>query len=138
VINKPGQKSTETEWAEYRRQKKQKHLSVQFVAMTRELRQHLNQSGQAAKPMIMVVDGSFCNRTVFAPDWNQQNVSVVARARKDLVLCKRAPGKGPRFYGKTKFTPEMVRQRDSLAPWQTAKIFHGGCYREVRYKELNK
>jgi hypothetical protein len=63
---------------------------------------------------------------------------VVARARKDLVLCKRAPGKGPRFDGKRKFTPERVRQRDSIAPWQTVKIFHGGCYRQVRYKELNK
>jgi DDE superfamily endonuclease len=138
VVKKPGQKAAETQWAEYRQQKKQKNLSVQFVALTRELRQHLNQSGHADKPMIMVVDGSFCNRRVFAPDWNQENVSVVARSRKDLVLCKRAPGKGPRFYGKRKFTPEMVRKRDSIAPWQTAKIFHGGCYREVRYKELNK
>jgi hypothetical protein len=25
-----------------------------------------------------------------------------------------------------------------LAKWQTAKIFHGGCYREVRYKERTK
>jgi hypothetical protein len=138
VVKKPGQKAAETQWAEYRQQKKEKNLSVQFVVMTRELRQHLNQSGHADKPMIMVVDGSFCNRRVFAPDWGQENVSVVARARKDLVLCKRAPGKGPRFYGKRKFTPEMVRQRDSIAPWQTAKVFHGGCYRQVRYKELNK
>lgn len=137
VLKKPGRKATETQWAEYRQQKKQKNLSVQFVAMTRELRQRLNQSGHADKPMIMVVDGSFCNRRVFAPDWNQEKLSVVARARKDLVLCKRAPGNGRRFYGKTKFTPEMVRQRDSMAPWQTASIFHGGCFRQVRYKELS-
>jgi hypothetical protein len=88
--------------------------------------------------MTMVVDGSFCNRRVFAPDWDKEKVSIVARARKDLVLCKRAPGKGRRFYAKRKFTPELVRKRDSLAPWQTVKIFHGGCYREVRYKELNR
>ena len=71
-------------------------------------------------------------------DWEAQNVTLVVRCRKDIVLCKRAPGKGPRFYGKTKFTPEMVRRRSSKARWQTARIFHGGCYREVRYKELTK
>ena len=34
-------------------------------------------------------------------------MSRVARGRKDIVLGKRAPGKGPRFYGKTKFTPDL-------------------------------
>jgi len=67
---------------------------------------------------------------------NQQRVSGVARARKDLVLCRRAPAPGPRFYGKTKFPPERVRRRDSLAPGQTAPIFHGGCFRQVPFKEL--
>jgi hypothetical protein len=65
-------------------------------------------------------------------------VSLVVRCRKDIVLCKRAPGKGPRFYGTTKFTPEEVRRRDSRARWQKAELFHGGCYRQVRYKELTK
>jgi hypothetical protein len=138
VVKKPGKKASEAELKEYRRAKKEKNLSVQFVAMARELRSRLNESGHAGKPMSLVVDGSFCNRTVFTVDWEKENLSVVARARKDIVLCKRAPGQGRRFYGKTKFTPEMVRRRESLAKWQTAKIFHGGCYREVRYKELSK
>jgi hypothetical protein len=137
VVKKPGQQASAADQAEYRRLKKEKNLSVQFVALVQEMRQQLNQSGHASQPMSIAADGSFCNRTVFAQDWEQQNVSVVARCRKDLVLCQRAPGKGPRFYGRTKFTPEQVRQRDSLAPWQTATIFHGGCYREVRYKELS-
>ena len=45
-------------------------------------------------------------------------MSVVVRCRKDLVLCKRAPGKGRHFYGLTKFTPEEVRRRDARARWQ--------------------
>ena len=138
VVKKPGQNASEAQLKEYRRHKKEKNLSVQFVALAQELRTHLDQSGHTAKRLSLVVDGSFCNRTVFAQDWEKQNISVVARARKDLVLCKRAPGQGRRFYGKTKFTPEMVRRRDSLAQWQTAKIFHGGCYRELRYKELTQ
>lgn len=138
VVKKPGKKASAADRAEYRRLRKEKNLSVQFVALVQEMRQQLNQSGHTLQRLSIAADGSFCNRTVFGQDWEKQNVSVVARCRKDLVLCKRAPGTGPRFYGRTKFTPEQVRRRDSLAKWQTATIFHGGCYREVRYKELSR
>lgn len=138
VVKKPGKHASEGDQKEYRRLKKEKNLSVQFVALTQELRQRLDQTGHAKKRLSQVVDGSFCNRTVFGEDWEQQNISVTARCRKDVVLCKRAPGKGRRFYGIRKFTPEQVRQRASLAPWRTAKVFHGGSYRLVRYKELTK
>ena len=137
VVKKPGRKASAADLEEYQRQRKEKNLSVQFVTMTQELRQHLDQSGHQDKPLITVVDGSFCNRTIWKEDWGQQNVTVVARYRKDIVLCRRARGPGRRFYGKTKFTPEQVRQRDSMAPWQTTRIFHGGCFRQGRFKELS-
>lgn len=136
VVKKPGKNASEPQREEYLRERKQKNLSHQFVALGQELRQQLNQTGHADKPMCLVVDGSFCNRTVFAHDWEKDKVSIVARCRKDIVLCKRARGKGARFYGKTKFTPEQVRTRDSMVAWQTAQIFHGGCLRDVRFKEL--
>jgi hypothetical protein len=138
VVKKPGNKASAAELAEYRRLKKEANLSVQFVALTKELRERLNQTGHQSRRLFQVGDGSFCNRTVFREDWEARNVTLLARCRKDIVLCKRAPGQGPRFYGKTKFTPKEVRTRSSKARWQTAKIFHGGCYREVRYKELTK
>ena len=138
VIKKPGKNASEDQLKAYRALKKQKNLSVQFVTLTKELRERLNQTGHQSQRLFQVGDGSFCNRTVLCEDWDKDNVSVVVRCRKDIVLCKRAPGKGPRFYGKTKFTPEQVRRRDSKARWQKAQIFHGGCYREVRYKELTK
>lgn len=136
VVKKPSPKASQTEQEQYRRLKKQKNLSVQFVTLTREIRERLNQTGHQPKRLIQVGDGSFCNRTVLREDWEALNVSLVVRCRKDIVLCRRAPAQGPRFYGKTKFTPEEVRRRDNRAQWQTAQIFHGGCYREVRYKEL--
>jgi len=83
-----------------------------------------------------VADGSFANRTVFAEKWSEQHVALVVRCRKDIALCKRARESRQRFYGKVKFTPEEVRRRRSLAPWQSAQVFHGGCARPVRYKEL--
>jgi hypothetical protein len=138
VVKKPGKNASEADRQEYRRQKKEKNLSVQFVTLTQEVRERLNQTGHQAKRLFQVGDGSFCNRTVLREDWEAQNVTIVVRCRKDIVLCRRAPGQGRRFYGKTKFTPEQVRRRDSRARWQKAQIFHGGCYREVRYKELTK
>jgi hypothetical protein len=138
VVKKPGKKAGEEIWARYHQEKKEKNLSVQFVALTKELRERLNQTGHQAKRLVQVGDGSFCNRTVLREDWEAQNVTLVVRCRKDIVLCKRARGQGPRFYGKSKFTPEEVRRRSSRAPWQTARIFHGGCFRKVRYKELTR
>jgi hypothetical protein len=136
VVKKPGKRASAQDWQTYRQEKKQKNLSRQFVSLVQELRQHLHDTGPAGKPLSVVGDGSFCNRTVLAQDWPAQQVSLVVRARKDLVLCKRAREAGPRFFGKTKFTPEQVRRWDGIATWQQTLIFHGGKYRSVRYKEL--
>lgn len=137
VVKKPGRKAGEEILAEYRRQQKARNLSRQFVALGLELRESLNASGHVAKRLVLVGDGAFANRTVFGQDWQSANVSLVTRCRKDLALCRRANQPGPRFYDRAKFTPEQVRQQDGLAPWQTASIFHGGCFREVRFKELS-
>ena len=90
VVKKPGKGATAQELAEYKQQKKEKNLSRQCVSLVRELRQHLNDTGQAEPWLGVVGDGSFCNRTVLAEDWNAQQVSLVVRTRKDIVLCKRA------------------------------------------------
>jgi hypothetical protein len=136
VVKKPGPKATEEAWTHYHKEKKEKNLSAQFVQLTQELREHLNQTGHAQKSLTIVVDGSFCNKRVFKEDWSEKNVAILTRCRKDIALCKRAREKSRRFYGKQKFTPEQVRRSDSIAGWQTVSIFHGGCFRQVRYKEL--
>lgn len=136
VVKKPGSKATEDQWTQYRAQKKEKNLSRQFVSLVQELRKQLNQTGHQEKALVVAGDGSFCNRTVLAPNWQELGVSLVLRSRKDIVLCRRAKPGGVRFYGKTKFTPEQVRRWDGIASWQNTSIFHGGRYRNVRYKEL--
>jgi hypothetical protein len=135
VVKKPGIKASQEKWQEYWRQKKKNNLSVQFVGMVKEMGHYLKATGHLEKRAPIVTDASFCNRTVMTEDWEEQNVSMTARTRKDIVLCKRATGQGRPFYGKTKFTREQVRRRDWIAPWRTTLIFHGGCFREVRYKE---
>jgi hypothetical protein len=136
VVKKPGKGATAEELATYREAKRTQNLSHQFVSMVKELRGHLNETGHAERWLGVVGDGSFCNRTVLAEDWNGQQVSLVVRCRKDLKLCKRARESGRRFFGQRKFTPEQVRRWDGLAAWAQASIFHGGRYRSVRYKEL--
>jgi hypothetical protein len=40
-----------------------------------------------------------------------------------------------RFYDPRCFTPESVRQ-DETIPWQSGSFFHGGAFHPIRYKEL--
>ncbi len=77
--------------------------------------------------------GSFCNRTCFRAQ--RERTELVARARKNAVLCFLAPQGSHRFYGIDKFTPEQVRS-DEARPWKTTKLFYGGKRRKIRYKEI--
>jgi hypothetical protein len=133
-VKKPGRKADAEEWQQYRVASRQHNLSQQFVSMVHELRQAFDLSGASLKTLLLAVDGSFCNRTVFAI--MVKKLEIIARARKDAVLCFRAVAEPRRFYDLNKFTPEQVRKDDSL-PWKETKIFYGGKRRRVRYKLLS-
>jgi hypothetical protein len=138
VIKKPGKRAPSEQWDQYHKEKKEHNLSKQFVRLATDLRRHLNETGQKEKVLSLVVDGSYCNQTVFGQDWQKDNVSLIARCRKDLLLCHPAQEQGPRVYAQEKFTPEQVRENDERFPWQETYVFHGGCLRKVRYKEVSK
>ena len=130
-VKRPSRKASAEEWKHYRTAVRKHNLSQQFVTMMQDLRQSLDTAGASLKILMLAVDGSFCNRTVFRAVLKA--VEIIARARKDAVLCFAAPAGSHRFYDVNKFTPEKVRQDDSM-PWQTTKIFYGGKRRRVRYK----
>jgi DDE superfamily endonuclease len=134
-VKRPGKRATEEMQLQYREAAKQKNLSRSFVQMGQQLRQELDDAEGRHKVLVLVGDGSFCNRTCFAeiPD---RSVLLV-RARKDAKLCFRAPVSEHhrRFYAVDKFTPEQVRQ-DQGRDWQTTKIFYGGKRRKIRYKQV--
>jgi len=134
-VKRPGKRDGEDAWNEYRRQRKTHNLSTHAVAMMRGLRATLDDAGARAKVLVMALDGSFCNRTVFGAP--RERTELIARTRKDAVLCLRAPKGTQRFYAKEKFTPEGVRQDPSI-PWKTVKILYGGKRRKVRYKDLHE
>jgi hypothetical protein len=130
---KPGKRADEEAWKAYKQLRKEKNLSTHCVAMIGALRASLDAAGAATKILVMALDGSFCNRTVFCA--KRDRTELVARARKNAVLCFRAPEGSRRFYAEDKFTPEQVRQ-DNAIPWKTTKIFYGGKRRKVRYKDI--
>jgi len=123
----------EQEWKQYRAAQKAHSLSTRFVELMHRLRTTFDACGAAKKILLLAVDGSFCNRTVFTTI--VEGVELIARARKDIKLCFRAEDGSRCFYGKQKFTPEQVRLDDSR-PWKTTKLFYGGKRRKVEYKEV--
>lgn len=134
VLKRPSRRAPLEAWKQYQKNKKIFNLSQYFVQAAIHLRQQLDQAGGLKKLLLLVTDGSFCNRTVFSSI--PQRVHVVARTRKDAVLCFQAPSGSRRFYDSCKFTPEQVRKGDRF-PWQSTKLFYGGKRRSLRYKSLS-
>jgi hypothetical protein len=132
-VERPARKASEEEWKNYRKQCKLHNLSTHFVDMAKKLRIVFDDAGAAEKILVLAVDNSFCNRTVFNASF--ERIEIIARSRKDAVLCLPAPKGAHRVYDVKKFTPEDVRKDDTI-PWRTAKIWYGGKRREIRYKEV--
>jgi hypothetical protein len=80
-----------------------------------------------------VVDGSYCNKTMFRADLDR--VELLARGRKDARLCFPAPPGSRRKYAEETFTPEEVRKDDSI-PWNKVKVYYGGRWRGALTRPL--
>jgi hypothetical protein len=132
ALKKPRRKASRQEWAAWRQQRKLHNLSTYSVEALRGLRLAFDAAGAALKRLLGVGDNSFCNRALLRTELDR--TEIIARSRRDVKLCRRAPQPGPRFYDRVKFTPQQVRQDESVA-WCKARIFHGGQWRKVRYKE---
>jgi DDE superfamily endonuclease len=133
-LKKPGAKATAQEQASFREQRKQYNLSQQSVSLLIGLRRSLDQAGAAPKRLLVAGDGSFCNRALFRTPLDR--IELLCRTRADLRLCRPAAAGSRRAYNEEKFTPEHVRQDESIA-WQSTKLWHGGKRRKLRYKEIN-
>ena len=106
AIKKPGKKATEEEFKEYKKQIKEINLSTHFIDSLLRTRSSFDQAGYNNKEFIVVVDGSFCNRTCMGGKMDR--TCVVARARKDAKLCFKATGGTQKVYDENKFTPKEV------------------------------
>jgi hypothetical protein len=55
----------EAEWKQYRAAQKLHNLSTHFVKLMGRLRTAFDKAGAAKKILLLALDNSFCNRTVF-------------------------------------------------------------------------
>lgn len=132
VPAKPGRRAPPEAWAEYRREQKRQPAAVAARAELVALRQGLDERGARARALVVALDGSFCQRRFL--EEAIAGVHLLCRARKDAVLCHRHAGAGRRFYGAKTFTPESVRQ-DETVPWQALTARFGARLHDLRYKD---
>ncbi len=131
-VKKPPRTADPAAWIAYKAAVKIHNLSARFVTMAHGLRTDLDLAGGARQTLVLAVDGSFCNRTCLRAE--VARTEVIGRTRRDAKLCRHAPTGERRVYDVTKFTPEQVRQDDTI-PWQTTKLCYGGKRRRIRYKK---
>lgn len=130
---KPGKKASDQEKANYEKARKKNNMCKQAVNQINEIRNQYDLIGAVERSLLFVLDGGFCNKTIFKAPRNR--VRLLARCRKDAVLCLPAndPDHPRRIYSTDKFTPEEIRTDTS--PWQNQEFFIGGKMRPVRFKE---
>jgi hypothetical protein len=133
AIRRPGRKASPAEIEAHRELLKEQNLSRRTVDLLCELRQSADAAGLQQRTILAVGDAAFCNRTLLRQPL--ERVDILSRTRRDCRLCHAAAPGSRRFYSEESFTPEQIRQRESLL-WQQARIFHGGQWRDVRYKEV--
>jgi hypothetical protein len=135
IPRKPRKSAPTQEHEAYRKARRLNNMSRQSVRQLQTLRRLYDQAGASARLLLAVLDGGFCNRTVFRAKLDR--TARLARCRKDAKLCFPAhdPQHPHRRYTLKKFTPEQVRQ-DATIPWQKKSFFLGGRKRPVRFKQI--
>lgn len=133
-VKRPKPEASSAAKAAYRQQHALASLPAVGLRLLQELRHVLDTLGQHGKTLLAVMDGSYCNRTLFRTV--VPGVHWLARCRKNLTLCHRDTTGGRRFYAPETFTPEGVRL-DATRPWQAGIFWYGGAQRELRYKEVS-
>jgi hypothetical protein len=126
-VKKPSKKATEEELLAYKESKKAQNLSLQGLERIKFLRERLDRQGAKDRVLIVGVDGSYTNQTVFKKI--PENVTVIGRVRKDIHLnylpeTEKTKGRN-RIYGDEVPTPEQIRQSEDF-PWVEVNAWAAG------------
>ena len=131
---KPRKKAPESEWVEYRKQREASRISMKGNQRIVQLRASLDQDGQAQRPLVVSVDGTYTNSTMLRhlPD----RTALIGRIRKDARLFHLPEGEDRRrYYGAAAPTPEQYRQ-DETIPWQQTQASLSGQLIVIEYKAI--
>lgn len=135
VIKKPGRKADEQQVALYKKELAKRPTSRMALEHLCKLRGDFDAAGVANKTLMVALDGGFCNRIFFGGV--PERVELVVRCRKDAKLRMEAEPGQRGFYSKGTFTPESIRT-DEGRPYTSGTFFHGGDWRQIRYKEVRE
>jgi hypothetical protein len=134
AVKKPGKHATAEEIEGYKFLKKKNNLSLYFIHRAQQLRQDYDVAGVSDKTLLIVADGSFCNRTVFKADLDRTNIA--ARCRIDAKLCFEDTTPSRRYYSVNAFTPKSVYQNESIE-YKYTQLYLGKKLRTLRYKVVD-
>ena len=140
-VVRPQRSAPPEQWAQYRQQRRLDNLNTRAVALLARLRQQVDAMPQGLeRPLVLVVDGSYTNRTVLRG--LPARTVLLGRVRKDLKLLapprpEEQTGAGRnRRYGQALPTPEALR-KDETVPWQEVEAFAAGKLHRFRIKTLS-
>lgn len=132
-VRKPRKNAAKEDWDAYREAARQRNLNTAARKIIHGLRDELDTAHQAEHlPLILVVDGSYTNKTVIGglPD----RTTLIGRIRKDAKLHF-ANKQSPRWYGARAPTPDELR-KDELVPWEEVRAHATGKTHSFRVKTL--
>jgi hypothetical protein len=132
-VKKPKKNAAQEDWEAYRKATKQKNLNAAACRITRQLRDELDTAHQVKHlPLILVVDGSYTNKTVIGG--LPHRTTLIGRIRRDAKLRFPHP-QSPRWYGPQAPTPEQLR-KDEQYPWEEIQAYATGKTHTFRVKTL--
>jgi hypothetical protein len=131
---KPSPKASLEAWQCYRQEARQRQLNQYAIQQLAQLRQRT----EVSRPLWVVVDGRFTNRTVLKN--LPAHTTLIGRIRKDAKLYdlpqNASQGRGRRrVYGQRLPTPDQLRRNESI-PWQELKAYACGKVHTFRIKTL--
>lgn len=133
---KPRKKDDATIWNAYREAQKTQNLSMKGAAVIADLRKSMDQAGYDDRPLLVAVDGGYCNRNVLRR--LPERVEVVARARGDIRLF-RPITEAEKSDRRRKYGAPLPRPKELLSDersWQTVRVFGAGRIHELNYKVI--
>lgn len=138
---KPRKNAPESEQLRYKREQKERRISVFARRAIEEIRHQMDKlSDGKSRTLVVSVDGGFSNQGFLKE--LPEKVVVIARVRKDTQLFRPVNGEQvprseqggrPRIYGERLPTPEEIR-RDDGYEWKWARVFAAGKYHDMKYK----
>jgi hypothetical protein len=132
-VPRPKRSATEEEILMYKQRKRKENLSFHGVHHLHQIRTRLDLHDRN-RPLIALVDGSFCNSTVLKN--MPPRTVIIGRIRGDAKLhnhpnTETKPGR-KRLYGESIIRPEDIRT--DATPWQKVSAFATGKLHSFKVK----